>query len=149
MIVSAAALLLAGAAQVPAQITAPVQEDSSSSEQWNFEQDKKTERMTVPVSIDGKGPYRFLVDTGAERTVISQELARELSLDAGVSTKLHSMTEVGRVETVVIPRLKVNTRTVKDINAPALSRDDLGAEGMLGVEVYSPSESCSTSRSRR
>ncbi|MBA2770996.1 MAG: aspartyl protease family protein [Sphingomonas sp.] len=52
------------------------------SDNFAFEQDR-TERMTVPVSIGGRGPYRFVVDTGAERTVISRELARELSLDAG------------------------------------------------------------------
>ena len=27
------------------------------------------DRMTVAVSVSGKGPYRFLVDTGSERTV--------------------------------------------------------------------------------
>lgn len=133
IIVSAAALL-ASASQAPAQDPAPGAQENVSSEQWNFERDKKTERMTVPVSIGGKGPYRFLVDTGAERTVISAELARELSLGAGATAKLHSMTEVGDVGTVVIPSLQVNKRTVKDINAPALSREDLGAEGMLGVD---------------
>ena len=30
------------------------------------------DRMTVPVSVGGKGPYEFLVDTGSERTVISR-----------------------------------------------------------------------------
>ena len=39
--------------------------------------------MTVPVEIGGAGPYRFVVDTGAERTVISRELARELELEPG------------------------------------------------------------------
>ena len=32
-------------------------------------------RMTVPVSIGASGPYRFIIDTGAERTVVSRELA--------------------------------------------------------------------------
>ena len=32
-------------------------------------------RMTVPVSLSGRGPYLFLDDTGSERTVISRELA--------------------------------------------------------------------------
>ncbi|MBA3676920.1 MAG: aspartyl protease family protein [Sphingosinicella sp.] len=101
----------------------------------NFAFEKvKGDRMTVPVSIDGKGPYRFLVDTGAERTVISEELARELSLGAGADARMHTMSGVGTVETVIIPKLKVSARTVKGINAPALSRYHLGAEGMLGVD---------------
>ena len=36
------------------------------------------ERMTVPVRVSGTGPYRFLVDTGADRTAISRELAARL-----------------------------------------------------------------------
>ena len=32
------------------------------------------ERMTVPVSVQGTGPYRFLVDTGADRTAVSRDL---------------------------------------------------------------------------
>ena len=39
-------------------------------------------RMTVAVEIGGKGPYRFLVDTGSERTVISRQLAERLGLDS-------------------------------------------------------------------
>ena len=30
-------------------------------------------RMTVPVSIEGQGPFKFIVDTGSERTVIWPE----------------------------------------------------------------------------
>ena len=39
-------------------------------------------RPVVEVMINGKGPYRFIVDTGAAGTVISNELARELKLPA-------------------------------------------------------------------
>ena len=91
-------------------------------------------RMTVPVSIDGRGPFQFIVDTGAERTVISRELARELNLGQGKSARLHSMSEVASVATVVIPNLQVNSRIVSGINAPALARLDLGASGLLGVD---------------
>ncbi|MEK6638843.1 MAG: retropepsin-like aspartic protease [Pseudomonadota bacterium] len=37
-------------------------------------------RMTVPVMINGQGPFRFVIDTGADRTVISSELAERLGL---------------------------------------------------------------------
>ena len=38
------------------------------------------DRMTVPVRLSGAGPYRFLVDTGADRTAVSRELADRLKL---------------------------------------------------------------------
>ena len=94
----------------------------------------RAERMTVPVSIDGRGPYRFVVDTGAERTVIARELASDLSLGRGRRTRVHSMSDVSVIETAVIPDLEVGGRSVRGIQAPLLSRSHLGAEGMLGVD---------------
>ncbi|HEX9954034.1 MAG TPA: retroviral-like aspartic protease family protein [Allosphingosinicella sp.] len=94
----------------------------------------RNERMTVPVSIDGRGPYNFVVDTGAERTVIARELADDLALGAGPRARVHSMSEVSDIETVLIPRLEVAGKNVKRVEAPTLSRRNLGAEGMLGVD---------------
>jgi predicted aspartyl protease len=94
----------------------------------------ETTRMTVPVNIDGRGPFRFVVDTGAERTVISRELARSLDLNPGRTATVHSMTEVSQIATVVIPDLQIGGRSVNGINAPALSQGNLGAQGMLGVD---------------
>src|ERR1700761_199421 len=37
-------------------------------------------RMTGPVSIDGAGPYPFVVDTGANQSVVSAEIADKLGL---------------------------------------------------------------------
>ncbi len=90
--------------------------------------------MTVPISIDGKGPYEFLIDTGAERTVISAELARKLALVQGTRARMHSMSGVGDVETVIIPKLQVSRRSVAGIHAPALSAANIGASGMLGID---------------
>lgn len=95
----------------------------------------RSERMTVPVSIGGRGPYAFIVDTGAERTSIAEELAEDLKLGAGTRARLHSMTEVSRIQTVLIPALEVGGRSIRGINAPALERRHIGAEGILGVDT--------------
>jgi len=92
------------------------------------------ERMTVPVTIQGKGPYRFVVDTGAERTVIARDLAETLKLAPSGVARVHSMTDMSMIGTVSIPSLTVGGRQVKDIRAPALEKRNLGAEGMLGVD---------------
>ncbi|HEX5185075.1 MAG TPA: retroviral-like aspartic protease family protein [Allosphingosinicella sp.] len=93
------------------------------------------QRMTVPVSIDGSGPYKFIVDTGAERTVIARELAQNLKLDSSGPARLYSMSEVSNVDTVLIPSLGVGGKQYRDIKAPALDQRNLGAEGMLGVDA--------------
>ncbi|HEX9946062.1 MAG TPA: retroviral-like aspartic protease family protein [Allosphingosinicella sp.] len=91
-------------------------------------------RMTVPVTIGEHGPFDFVVDTGAERTSIAQELANDLRLGLGARARLHSMTEVSQIRTVLIPALEVGGRSVRGINAPALLRRHIGAEGILGVD---------------
>ena len=93
------------------------------------------DRMTVPVSVGGSGPYRFLVDTGAERTVISRQLAEQLGLAAGDRTTMHSVAGSSNVATVNIPMLDVNARRLAISNAPALETGNIGADGMLGVDT--------------
>jgi predicted aspartyl protease len=99
-----------------------------------FEADQ-TQRMTVPVNVDGTGPYRFIVDTGSERTVIARELATRLALGNAGTVRVHSMTEVSDVATVLIPALQVGGKELRDVHAPALERRNLGAEGMLGIDA--------------
>ncbi|HJQ17040.1 MAG TPA: aspartyl protease family protein [Allosphingosinicella sp.] len=92
------------------------------------------DRMTVPVSVIDQGPYPFLIDTGAERTVISQELAQRLALAAGGAIRIHSMTEASDVATAIIPKLQISKNAVHNIRAPALPLANIGAAGMLGVD---------------
>src|SRR5688572_9814291 len=37
-------------------------------------------RLLAPVAINGSGPYRLVLDTGANRTAVTPEVARELGL---------------------------------------------------------------------
>lgn len=138
-ILSATALLgglaflapVSGQPAPPPSVEAPPAEETGTLLEYDSDED---DRMTVPVNIDGRGPYRFVVDTGAERTVISSDLADRLNLNPGRTSVVHSMTEVSRIATVIIPELEVAGRMVRDINAPLLERLHLGAEGMLGVD---------------
>ncbi len=96
---------------------------------------QRDNRLTIPVSIDGQGPYRFIVDTGSERTVISRELAERLALDPSDDVWLTTVVDVAQVPTVIIPRLDLGRRSVDTIQAPALAQQNLGAEGMIGVDA--------------
>ena len=94
----------------------------------------KNSRMTVDVTIGGKGPFPFIVDTGAERTVIAREVAGQLALREGGSSTLHSMGASEPVHTVVIPQLAANKLVVNKIVAPALAQRNLGAAGILSLD---------------
>lgn len=91
-------------------------------------------RMTVPVTLGPDGPYRFLVDTGAERTVISRELAARLGLGAGKPATMQSVVAISPVSTVDIPEIQVSTRNLAINGAPMLLGAHIGADGMLGVD---------------
>jgi predicted aspartyl protease len=116
-------------AQVPEPVAVP--ELAAPGDTLGIEDD---ERMTVPISIGGQGPYRFIVDTGAERTVVSDTLADELRLARGGMVTVHSLTEVRRHPTAIVPRLQLGRRTVSDIHAPIMLERALGADGLLGVD---------------
>ncbi|MEA3066527.1 MAG: hypothetical protein QOJ27_2988 [Sphingomonadales bacterium] len=131
ILAAAAAAPSSGQPQVAPSAAAP---DAAAGTVLDYGKDR-AERMTVPVSIGGRGPYAFIVDTGAERTSIAEELAQDLKLGAGSRARLHSMTEVSHIQTVLIPALEVGGRSIRDINAPALERRNIGAEGILGVDT--------------
>jgi hypothetical protein len=94
-----------------------------------------SERMTVPVTIGTGGPYHFIVDTGAQRTVISRELAGTLGLAPGPSIHLTSMAGTGIYGTFVIPAISVGALGGTRIEAPALASRNLGALGLLGLDT--------------
>ena len=91
-------------------------------------------RMTVEVTVDGRGPYRFLVDTGADRTAISRELVGRLNLAPGRPARLHSATGESRVATAVVPDLRISAKQVGDVDAPVLDARHVGADGILGTD---------------
>lgn len=91
-------------------------------------------RMTVPVMVNGQGPFQFVIDTGADRTVISEELATRLGLPAAGTAKLHAMGGSGTVDIVKIETVQVSTNIAKKVKAAALPQRYVGADGLLGID---------------
>jgi predicted aspartyl protease len=94
----------------------------------------RSDRMTVPVSINGSEQYPFIVDTGSERTVISNELAKRLKLEAGPQLKLATITGTHYANSFMIENLSMNTINIDLIEAPGLERQNLGGYGLLGID---------------
>ncbi|MBO9714214.1 aspartyl protease family protein [Sphingomonas sp.] len=96
------------------------------------------QRLTVPVAVGGQGPYNFIIDTGAERTVVSRELAGTLQLAPGQPVSMVSMTGTNTVSTVIVPELAITSIGDRHtIVAPALEARNLGASGLLGIDTLS------------
>jgi predicted aspartyl protease len=130
---SASSGLIAQAA--PLSVPAPLpQIDKSTQTQDIRFKNEEFDRMTVPVRVSGTGPYRFLVDTGADRTAISAELAARLNLSSGPDARVHGVAGVSTVSTAEIPDLQLTRRGTKVIDAPLLSAANIGADGILGTD---------------
>ena len=92
------------------------------------------DRMTVQVTVGGTGPFRFLVDTGADRTAISSDMAARLGLDTSVQASLHTLTGMSTVKTATVSDLRLSQRDLKIVDAPILDAANMGADGILGTD---------------
>jgi predicted aspartyl protease len=96
--------------------------------------DRET-RLTVPVSIEGKGPFRFMVDTGSQNTVLSRDLATQLALESGPRVQIVSVAEIMPADTVHIEALDLGQLTLFGLQVPLLEEHHMGAEGILGTDA--------------
>lgn len=94
-----------------------------------------SQRMTVPVTIGTSGPFSFLVDTGAERTVISRELASRLALTEGEALRLATISGPATAPSYKVASLAMTDLTLAPFDAPALYGSHIGAAGLLGVDM--------------
>jgi predicted aspartyl protease len=94
----------------------------------------RSRRLTVQVMINGQGPFAFMVDTGANSSVISSETADQLGLVRRQKVALHGIAGVQVVDTGRIDRLRVGRRVNRDMVLSVLSQTHLGTSGLLGLE---------------
>jgi hypothetical protein len=92
-------------------------------------------RMTVPVFLNGQGPYAFVVDTGANRSVVSRELAASLGLPAAGQVDVHGIAGAQPAPLAGVRRFRVGETSSSGLVLPVLPRGKLGADGLLGVDV--------------
>ena len=93
------------------------------------------ERMTVSVSIMGQGPFEFIIDTGAQVSVLSRELADHLAIHEREAATLVALNSSRAVQVVDVPDVALGSREFDIYRAPLIERENLGgADGMLGLD---------------
>jgi predicted aspartyl protease len=95
---------------------------------------ERDDRLTVPVHVSGMGPFQFIVDTGADRTSISWELAQRLGLTRGERANIHTVAGVSSVSTATVPDLQLTRKAMRIVDAPVLDSQNMGADGIIGVD---------------
>lgn len=94
-------------------------------------------RVVAPVEIDGRGPFRFILDTGANRSAISQRTAQRLllPLDLDAAVSVHGMTGTAVMPTTLVRTLRAGDLVFENQRLPVLP-DGVFADvdGILGID---------------
>ena len=80
-------------------------------------------RLSVAVHVNGRGPYQFLVDSGADTSVVGLRIARDLQLPLGTPVLLNGMTARSIVDRVKVKELALGPSTIRDLELPALREE--------------------------
>jgi hypothetical protein len=93
-------------------------------------------RIWAPVYINGQGPFRLVLDTGANHSGITEQVAQVLGLPQDSSQQVMLRGVTG---SLAVPTVRVESFSVGDLQSGAerlpILRDALGgAEGILGTD---------------
>lgn len=94
-------------------------------------------RVLAAVEVNGQGPFRFILDTGANSSAVSPRLVQALGLTtAEVSAMgVHGVTGSAMLPAVRVRTLRAGDVELHDVRLPVLTERVLaGADGILGVE---------------
>jgi hypothetical protein len=91
-------------------------------------------RIWAPVLIDGKGPYRLVVDTGATSSAVTERAALSLGNSRDNTTRVTGFTGTAVVPTIHVHSLEVGELLIGPSELPVLADVFGGAQGVLGYE---------------
>ena len=90
-------------------------------------------RMTAGIRVDGQGPFDFLVDTGANQSVISTELAQALNLPVNASALVNGVAG-GLMAPTTFAVLDVAGHRKPGAAFSVLPEAAIGGKGLLGLD---------------
>lgn len=93
------------------------------------------DRLTIKVMIGDKGPYRFVVDTGADRTVLADDVAAGLGLIPSDDVVVQGIARAVPARAVVLRDLKLGRIAIDALRTPVLPRQWLETDGYLGIDA--------------
>lgn len=93
-------------------------------------------RIWAPVTINGQGPFRLVLDTGASHSALTAQVAKTLgiSLDSGHTVLLRGATGTARVPMVPVESMEVGDLLMYPRRLPIVPDALGGAEGILGTD---------------
>jgi predicted aspartyl protease len=94
-------------------------------------------RIVTDVTIDGKGPFSFMLDTAASRTMLYQRTRERLNLAQAGSSLLtvYGIENVGTVVPVKPQELRLADEAIRGLVMGVLPNDREAADGVLGLDA--------------
>lgn len=96
----------------------------------------KIGRIWAPVLVNGKGPFRLVLDTGASHSALTARVAREIGIpvDPSHTVMLRGATGSAEVPFVPVETLEYGDLLVEPRHLPIVPDALGGAEGVLGTD---------------
>ncbi len=93
-------------------------------------------RVTVPVLVNGQGPFQFAIDTAASASVIAADLVGPLALPGAGELDMHSVLGLERVQAVRANTISSGAMVKSGSRLAVGSRAGLiGMDGLLGLDM--------------
>lgn len=92
-------------------------------------------RLTLPVMVEGAGPFAFMIDTGSQATAITHEIRTTLNLAPAGTAVLVGMASRRMVDLASVARIEFGSKSFSNFTAPVLARENVGADGIIGLDA--------------
>ena len=95
-------------------------------------------RIAAPVMIKGQGPFRFILDTGANQSVLTKRVVDAVGLTLAPESQLmlHGVTGSLVVQAAKLDSLQTGDLIQRDLKVAVLNSVMGGADGILGVQGF-------------
>jgi len=114
--------------------------DSIDSSEWAVPtRTDRSGRIVASVTINGQGPFRFMVDTGSNRTVLAESTLAKLGLTADADTfiAVAGISGSEQAPSVYIAALDAGDLHFREVDLPVLSGPVFaGLDGILGMDGF-------------
>src|SRR5215467_8471474 len=118
---------------IAALVSVEGQDSITLSASLRFEFVGKTSLFTIPVFVNGRGPYRFLLDTGASHTLLSKTVAKELAIRGGTTENLTTASGSVSVTTRALDTLQMGGIRIE---RPRIAVAEFGLLGTLTLTAF-------------
>jgi hypothetical protein len=98
-------------------------------------EEERFSRLTLPVLVEGTGPFAFMIDTGSQATAVTHEIRTAAALAPAGTATLVGMASRRTVEMVDVGRIEFGKNSFTNFAAPVLAREHVGADGIIGLDA--------------